>query len=386
MAASQARLLSITARIHDVEYQAQSIQNAKIQLATQEDQVYQEFLDAQDATTLTINMLNNGQTSTITANFNNLCSKNRVVSADGSQYTIFDERGRIVVEDDVDKCIDSFDNAYAFAAYMVAGILPGEILNSMGEIDNTDGSNAFEENILKAEEDVYNSISNDPQRQGSCKNIIKLHEKLQGLTGSTDIYDDHNITEPENREEYEETLNAYRKALYNVAADEILESACGSVDSSIVVDVEGFNDNMPLFKYYVNLFNQIKSNPAGCISIEEFNGPDGDAANNSDWLQDMIKSGQFSIRATLRNGETKDICPGSDISLGYTQTTQIDNAAYAKAEAKYEHDLRQLDKKDKAFDTDLSKLETERAALTKEYDSVKTVIKDNIERTFGIFS
>ena len=42
MAASQARLLTITARMHDVEYKAQSIQNAKIQLSTQSDQVYQE--------------------------------------------------------------------------------------------------------------------------------------------------------------------------------------------------------------------------------------------------------------------------------------------------------------------------------------------------------
>ena len=53
MSASQARLLTITARLHDVEYQAQSIQNAKIQLATQEDKIQQEYLDALDATTLT---------------------------------------------------------------------------------------------------------------------------------------------------------------------------------------------------------------------------------------------------------------------------------------------------------------------------------------------
>ena len=44
MAASQARLLTITARMHDIEYQAQSIQNAKIELATQSDEVYQEYL------------------------------------------------------------------------------------------------------------------------------------------------------------------------------------------------------------------------------------------------------------------------------------------------------------------------------------------------------
>ena len=58
----------------------------------------------------------------------------------------------------------------------------------------------------------------------------------------------------------------------------------------------------------------------------------------------------------------------------------------AKAEAEYEHATKQIDQKDKKFDMDLSKLETERTALTTEYDSVKKVISDNIERTFGIFS
>ena len=54
MAASQARLLSLTARIHDVEYQAQSIQNAKVALATQQDKVYEDYQKALDATTLTL--------------------------------------------------------------------------------------------------------------------------------------------------------------------------------------------------------------------------------------------------------------------------------------------------------------------------------------------
>ena len=48
MAASQSRLLMLTARIHDVEYQAQMIQNAKIQLATQEDEVYRKVEESQE--------------------------------------------------------------------------------------------------------------------------------------------------------------------------------------------------------------------------------------------------------------------------------------------------------------------------------------------------
>ena len=72
-----------------------------------------------------------------------------------------------------------------------------------------------------------------------------------------------------------------------------------------------------------------------------------------------------------------------------TQAEMVEMATkngVAKAEAEYEHKLKQIDKKDEQFDLDLSKLETERTALTTEYDSIKKVIEDNIERTFGIFS
>ena len=48
--------------------------------------------------------------------------------------------------------------------------------------------------------------------------------------------------------------------------------------------------------------------------------------------------------------------------------------------------MRQINRKDKEYDLDLAKLDTQRQALTKEYEGIKTVINENIERTFGIFS
>ena len=119
MAASQARLLTITARMHDVEYQAQSIQNAKVQLATKSDEVYQDYLEALDATTLTIKDDNN---NTITANFNNLCGINSANTT--HQYAIMDDHGRLVVPDDIASCYKSFkdqggDDAYTFAIWML---------------------------------------------------------------------------------------------------------------------------------------------------------------------------------------------------------------------------------------------------------------------------
>ena len=57
-----------------------------------------------------------------------------------------------------------------------------------------------------------------------------------------------------------------------------------------------------------------------------------------------------------------------------------------KAEAKYEADMRKIDAKDKKFDTDIAALEAERNAIKTEIDTLKTVAKDNVDRTFKLFS
>ena len=105
MAASQARLLAITARMHDVEYQAQSIQNAKVQLATQQDDAYRDYMAALDETTLTIK----SGDALIPATFNNLCSHRRIdIGSLKESYAIRDKYGRLIVEDDIAKKYKDF--------------------------------------------------------------------------------------------------------------------------------------------------------------------------------------------------------------------------------------------------------------------------------------
>jgi hypothetical protein len=147
MAASQARLLCITARIHDVEYQAQSIQNAKTQLANLSDRAYQDYVEELDATTLTLRTINDaGEKSLITANFNTLCSKNRVTSADGKEYAIRDKNGRLLVEPEIAESYKNFKkdseintkDAYNFAMYMIGrcdfnSYQPADSENGQGE-------------------------------------------------------------------------------------------------------------------------------------------------------------------------------------------------------------------------------------------------------------
>lgn len=377
MAASQARLLTITARIHDVEYQAQSIQNAKIQLGTQSDQVYNEYLEALNASTLTVNALSNdGSTSLVTANFNTLFSKNKVTPADGSNYALREnKKGYLVVEDDIYRAYEEFKQAnitdpLAFAIYM----LNDENVNHLGNLNDFEGDDSFTENLHKKEEKTYNNLNENEA-------LEKLHKELAEISkDETDIYS--GPAEGVKEEDYQAKLDSYRRELYRLHGEGIYNETKNELAPEEL--------DTDLLNYYANIFKQIQA-CGGCVPISDYNGFNGDAANNSDWLQAMIQCGKFSIdivKTNSKNGEVllTSTSPSSDTSLSYVETSVIDKTAVAKAEAKYEHDLKQINQKDKQLDLSLSKLETERTALTTEYDSVKKVIEDNIERTFGIFS
>ena len=60
MSASQARLLSLTTRMHDIEFRAQNIESQKIALATQQDELYEDYCAALEATKIKVAFNNNG--------------------------------------------------------------------------------------------------------------------------------------------------------------------------------------------------------------------------------------------------------------------------------------------------------------------------------------
>ena len=385
MAASQARLLTITARIHDVEYQAQSIQNAKIQLATQSDEVYQEYLNALDATTLT---LKNANGDLVTANFNNLCGKNATQTAAACKYAIMDTKtGSLVVPDDIEEAYYNYtngkgeDDPYAFAMWMLG-------------IDDNDAAGILDK-LEPYEEEVAQDNKSLAAKQKSLQNILDEAQEKTKLDSNgekftkADLINNMNSTKDESikktleeyYEKYEEAEKSYRYNLYRQNAQEIFTKAGGNE----------LDFNQDDFNYYVQMYKQISANYGNCTSISDYDGPTGDASSNSDWLKNMVESGRFTIEVVTTNTTSGEVSinatsPSTDENINYTTTTSIDKKALAKAEAEYEHATKKIDQKDKKYDMDLSKLESERTALTTEYDSVKKVISDNIERTFGIFS
>ena len=393
MAASQARLLCITARIHDVEHQAQAIQNAKLQLGIQSDRVYNEYVAALDATTMTVKTFdpNSAQNATVAATFNNLCSRNRAFIAGGLNYAIH-VNGWLLVEDEIEEKYQEamglgIDNAEDFAWYMLYGKTPDEEENNNGVSPSVPSAPS-----TPTEPETLDYTPNPSQSVPSEMESEEFFEYQPSFAQRGSMGKDTAPTlEIVNNEVYAPNVSI-ENPVGAIAPPPTLNEPIVNDDNTLLHPLVVADEDKALFDYFKSIFNQIQAS-GGCVSIADY----GDkAANDSEWLKKMIESGVFSISMVEEIDEDDDgekdyakfraTSPGSDTNLAYTTTTEVDNTALKKAEAKYENDMRKINQKDKQFDLDLSKLETERSALTTQYDSIKKVIEDNIERTFGIFS
>lgn len=125
---------------------------------------------------------------------------------------------------------------------------------------------------------------------------------------------------------------------------------------------------------------------------------DDNLLNNSSWLQFALEHGSVSIYQaqytdpTADSGKTPEILPKGVTwnSIVHTSASDFsfvdDEIAIAKAEVKYKNALNEIEYKDKKYDQDLKKLDTEHNALQTEYESLKSVISKNVDRSFKAFS
>ena len=112
------------------------------------------------------------------------------------------------------------------------------------------------------------------------------------------------------------------------------------------------------------------------------NDPVGKYGDDSNWFTTMVNEGLLFLFKNDNEGNEYQVNVATDTSLQEV-TDDID---LKKAEAKYEADMRKINAKDKKFDTDIAALESERNAISTEMDTLKSVAKDNVDRTFKLFS
>ena len=93
LASSQARLLNLTARLHQIEYKAAKLEAEKLQLANDSDEVYNTYLEALDATKVQYKILTTDGSVTYTdiASYEDFNSAGYALNYDGKTYVGEDE-------------------------------------------------------------------------------------------------------------------------------------------------------------------------------------------------------------------------------------------------------------------------------------------------------
>ncbi len=133
-----------------------------------------------------------------------------------------------------------------------------------------------------------------------------------------------------------------------------------------------------------NLLSIDKTTGLATIGNENYEVLDGTKyLSNSQIMQQSIMNGVLFLLDTKNNKDGISISSlESDTEMEYVLDTSDD----AEAQSKYNYETARIARQDNQLDLDMKQLETQHEAILKEYDSVKEVISNNVERTFNLFS
>ena len=285
LSSSQARLLNLTARMHQIEYKAAKLESQKLQMANESRHVYDEYLEALDSTKIQVKTLNNDGS----ASYKDIHSYQEFIEAG---YAL-EFNGRIYNSAQLYTYTKPSGEKYYFETPTVTGRYWG---GGQSEFIDMYG-NTFEDEAV-----FYNTR-----------------------------YEENGVT-------------------YVTLTTNGIEGGAEDAFKELARDAFGAN---------------YTTEPTG----KEF----------EEIITNLINSGDVTIVRLKDNSETSVA-----IDTGLQEVS--DETLLRKAETKYEADMRKIDAKDRKYDTDLAALEAERNAIKSEMETLKTVAKDNVERTFKLFS
>ncbi len=127
--------------------------------------------------------------------------------------------------------------------------------------------------------------------------------------------------------------------------------------------------------YYKNIYNEMLSK--GYVKISEKENQKSD-----NWLITQLKTGKMSISYF---SATEKAFVQSTLDDDESIAEKEDASKMAIAEQEYNAAMDRIEKEDKMFDMQLSKLESEHQALQTEYDAVVKVISKNVDSSFKTF-
>ncbi len=411
MAASQARLLSITARLTDNENSGQSLSFTKISLANQTEQLNADYNEALNKTKLTVLTGFNGSEE-VYEDINYGLMTNYGKIAGGLQYCVTDTKGRILVTtEQAEAFINSNGDYNKFMqalGYTIADITVTEDDETAAANDDDVAAkvDAAQSKIHEAWDkyltsvgihygDEEHSVDYDWVDSTGCP-IAVVDD---GAGGTEQIPLTYEGTTQEQRELYDYAV-ALTEAYYGNLTLNTTNSAGGAG-----LKTAAFSENVPEMDFLKNIFYKMSSSdfftyttdatkaqddPTHYILASQTNAMNNEATDlttspidDNNTFEQFLRNGTLLLeRFSSKDGEFVTTTLSDDSCIQEVE----DERAIAQVEAQYEQDMTRLENEDNKIDLQLKKLDTEHTALQTEYDSVKNVIDKNIEKTFNMFS
>lgn len=183
----------------------------------------------------------------------------------------------------------------------------------------------------------------------------------------------------DNGDEVTETFSSssefIKKYMNNLGEDEASELATKNLNELMSYYRENYPDSTLTLSVSDNTVDGIKNDDERYVYDEKCLDPE--------YLQEMITSGQWTVQQPSMNTEDEwaDFSWQSSTNIQSVSDTTDD----AAAEAEYEAELARIQKRDKTLELRLEQIETEEQAVEKELESVKGIVKDNIQQSFQTF-
>ncbi len=300
MSASQARLLSITARMNDIEFKSQQVSNIKIRLADDSEKVanaYTAALNKQKFSFNTYDKNGNAQKIDLTAAF---------LSGKDSQYKLVRRDGKMLVSNDVKQ----------------------NYVNRMSSWNNYVDNKFADSTRAKYPEWCAQMTSDHNARYNECEAEFILQSKF-GVGGFEATYEACGINETETS-----WHNGFN----------------GLLDAGLIsqAEINFYKDS------FAQLFNAT-STSGDHVNTDAIFSIDNASANDPNWLYEALESGEFY----LVDNTGKEISPSSTVQI----VQESDTTELAKAEAEYNAATAKINKKEKQLDNEMKVLDTEHQGI-----------------------
>ena len=373
MAAGQARLLSITARLSDNEANGQALSYTKQRLADETEQLNTDYNNALAATKLQVLTGFNGSIANYSDISYNLMTGYNTVAL-GRQYIATNTKGQILVTQEQANAFEAgngdFNIFLAELGYCQSDI--GNLTDEEAQTKIHEAWDAYFTSVGINFDDEEHDEGNPAIEYGYTsfgENTLFNGYATYTINGETKAINYEGTTE-EQRELYDYAV-AITSQYYTNGNYKPVGSAA-NIALQTADDVEtGYID------YLRNIFNKMAS--AGYYTEQS----EADTIKDDTWFEQQITEGKLLL-------EYYSSTEGGFVSTTISEDDAIqeveDEREIARVEAKYNQDLAALEKKDSVIDLELKKLDTEHNALQTEYESVKNVVDKNVEKSFSMFS